>query len=340
MGKQTALIRRTVPFSALIALVCGVMVLSAVFMGSLIPKQVISFIAPRGDHLRLHLMDIRTQLIQQVASQPVTICCPVWSPDGQKIAFAGTPTTSFVFNLDDGETYPVTPQSVSGFVSSWSPDGEQLLVEAFDDLYRIDVDGQHLLPLTSQDSTVSDAEWSPDNRFIVFVSERDGNREVYRVDKDGGEVQRLTHHPTRDYDPNISPDGSMIAFVSQRDGNDELYIMNADGSNLHRVTLTDFNEANPLWSPDGTHILFISQLGFTLPSSIGVVNADGSNLHYIVGRTTFSGLARWSPDGKFIAYISQERGGSTEIYMVHPDGNNRRRLTDNAILDTYPAWQP
>ncbi len=40
--------------------------------------------------------------------------------------------------------------------------------------------------------------WSPDGTQIVFVSDRDGNREIYLMDADGTSARRLTVNPARD----------------------------------------------------------------------------------------------------------------------------------------------
>src|SRR5687768_6862392 len=55
---------------------------------------------------------------------------------------------------------------------------------------------------------------------IVFVSNRDGNREIYRMNQDGSALTRLTYKVDAwDGDPRLSPDGHRIAFTTDRDGN-------------------------------------------------------------------------------------------------------------------------
>ena len=45
----------------------------------------------------------------------------------------------------------------------------------------------------------------PSTSRIVFVSTRDGDRDVYVMNADGSAQTRLTTHPGRDFDPGWSP---------------------------------------------------------------------------------------------------------------------------------------
>jgi hypothetical protein len=82
---------------------------------------------------------------------------------------------------------------------------------------------------------------------IVFVSSRDGNREIYSMNADGSDVRRLTNNPAPDYSPAPSPDGRRIVFVSERDGNPNIYSMNADGSDQRRLTTSTVADEQPAW---------------------------------------------------------------------------------------------
>lgn len=47
--------------------------------------------------------------------------------------------------------------------------------------------------------------WSPDGKWIVFMSERDGDKEIYIMDALGGQVTNLTNLPSSDFDPAWQP---------------------------------------------------------------------------------------------------------------------------------------
>jgi Tol biopolymer transport system component/predicted Ser/Thr protein kinase len=172
---------------------------------------------------------------------------------------------------------------------------------------------------------------------IVFVSERDGNREIYTMNSDGTDQRRLTTNPAKDWDPAWSPDGTTIAFHSERDGNTEIYVMNPDGSDQHNLTNNHAGDYHPTWSPDSTKIAFGSDRDGK--AEIYVMNADGSNVVRVTHDNDNNGWAAWSPDGGRIAY-SSSRDGNPEIYVINVDGSNPVRLTNNPANDTAPAWSP
>ena len=93
---------------------------------------------------------------------------------------------------------------------------------------------------------------------IVFVSNRDGNRDIYSMDVNENNLVQLTDHPAFDGYPACSPDGRRIAFISERGLTSDLYVMDSDGNNVIRLTHDNFFESRASWSPDGTRIAFSS----------------------------------------------------------------------------------
>lgn len=79
--------------------------------------------------------------------------------------------------------------------------------------------------------------WSPDGRYVVFMSKDRGGEsswEIYRLTWGTGEIIRLTDRNIKqDGLPTISPDGKWVAFMSDRDGFWRLYYVSIDGGPVH-----------------------------------------------------------------------------------------------------------
>jgi dipeptidyl aminopeptidase/acylaminoacyl peptidase len=67
--------------------------------------------------------------------------------------------------------------------------------------------------LTSARKSSSQPAWSPDGKWLAFVSDRDGKRQIYRIAIDGGEAERLTNADEGVNAFAWAPDSERIAFT-------------------------------------------------------------------------------------------------------------------------------
>jgi hypothetical protein len=177
--------------------------------------------------------------------------------------------------------------------------------------------------------------WSPDGRFVAFVSERDGNREIYVMKGDGTQQVNLTNHLSEDWAPAWSPDGTSIAFSSYRDGNWEIYVMGSDGSDPVRLTDNSAADYGPCWSPDSRQIAFHSNRDGNW--EIYVIDRDGGGLRRVTEDDATDFAPAWSPDGTMIAFESY-RDGNMEIYLWDVNGSERNISNDPYSNEHGPAW--
>jgi Tol biopolymer transport system component len=247
--------------------------------------------------------------LTQLTKNAVTDGGPVWSPDGQRIAYASNPNAG-----NNAEIYVMGP------------------------------DGSNPTRLTTEPGVDFEPAWSPDGQHIAFASDRDGNLEIYVMGADGSNPTRLTNDPGSDLDPAWSPDGQKIAFDSARApyGPDaEIYVMGADGSNPTPVTNNAATDWEPAWSPDGQKIVFSSnRAGAVLDFDIYVMGADGSAQTPLTTDHGFNRAPVWSPDGQKIAFNGTRADGQ-KVRIVNADGSGETRLTDTpaAARESAPAWQ-
>jgi Tol biopolymer transport system component len=167
----------------------------------------------------------------------------VWSPDSRRIAF-GNNAGLFVQNAD-GTGTPERLLEAAAFPLSWSENDEILYRiqregSAEFDLGALGIDGEPApREILSLGLAMPRAQWSPDQRWLAYVSEESGRAEIYvrpypdidsgrwQVSSDGGE------------DPHWSDDGSALFFLGPR------VVMRADVENAESFR---FDTPEPLFS--------------------------------------------------------------------------------------------
>lgn len=144
-------------------------------------------------------------------------------------AFALLAGALFVIaNADLGvaETHPFSVHDIMAMqrLSSpvASPDGRQIVFvcgktdlnanKVRTDLWLVNADGQNLRQLTTDPGGDFNPRWSPDGKFVWFLSTRSGSSQVWRIPVSGGEAQKVTDLPLDVSNLQISPDGRHLAF--------------------------------------------------------------------------------------------------------------------------------
>jgi TolB protein len=170
---------------------------------------------------------------------------------------------------------------------------------------------------------------------IVFVSDRDKNKEIYAMDFDGRNVRSLTAHKSL----SISPSGNAhrIVYTSYVHLYPELYSMNVDGSDKKEIPTGIELNASPSLSPDGSQIAFAgSQRGNT---DIYVIGAGGGNLRRLTNTRSLEAAPRWSPTGRQILYTSDQTG-VPQIWLMEAEGTGARQFTFAGNWNDEGSWSP
>jgi len=105
-----------------------------------------------------------------------------------------------------------------------SPDGRSIIyvlttsdfqrAKRVSHIWMMNLDGQNARQLTTGDKSENSAAFSPDGKWISYVSAKDGTPQLYVMPAAGAEAKKLTNISTGVADPLWSPDGKWIAFSS------------------------------------------------------------------------------------------------------------------------------
>jgi TolB protein len=245
----------------------------------------------------------------------------------------------FVMDYDGANPTAITGNQTINLSPRWSPDGRLIAYTSYrngnPDLFVLNFDSGRRDVVSSQPGLNATPGWSPDGQWLAFAMRSGGGTNLHLLPKGGGTPRPLTTGPSIAVSPSFSPNGRQIAFNSDRGGNPQVYVMDVDGTNMRRVTFQGNYNASPRWSPRGEKIAFMCRLA---GNQICLINPDGSGLQQLTSQGANEDPT-WSSDGRHLVFTST-RMGPRDIFSMHADGTEQRRLTNNGRDNYLPDWSP
>jgi Tol biopolymer transport system component/predicted Ser/Thr protein kinase len=272
-----------------------------------------------------------------------------WSPDGQQIVYANG-VDLYRANSDGTDSRKLI--SLPGIAHSlqWSPDGSVLRFSVRDpktnsnSLWEVAADGTHLHPLLAGWNRAPSeccGNWTPDGRYFLFQSARNGVSNVWAILEKGGPFRKTTGEPV------VLTAGPMnfLAPVPSKDGK-KLFVIGVqargelvryDSKTRQFVPyLGGISAEGVTFSRDGIWVAHVAYPEGTLWRS----KADGSERLQLGFAPMRAFQPTWSPDGKRIAFMATTPGKRWQIYVVSAGGGNPQQMTTDERNHGDPDWSP
>jgi len=278
----------------------------------------------------IFLLTVSAAFAQSPAKRPIntsdiyrlqTVSDPHVSPDGNWVAFS-------LATVDKEKD----KRNVDVWMTSW--------------------DGKQSIQLTSSPDGESSPRWSPDGRYLSFLSSRtsDKGTQLWIMDRRGGEGKKLTDLKGELEDYEWAPDGKKIALVVRDKSYADtakskvrqpyvidryhfkadvkgyldrrgahLYLFDVATKTLDTLTRGAYDEESPVWSPDSRQIAFVSNRtedpDKNENTDLYVIDAKkGASMKQLTNWPGRDNEPTWSPDGKRIAYL---RSTSSSNYIMY-----------------------
>ena len=261
---------------------------------------------------------------------------PNWSPDGKYlIANSGGAIYKLVLKQDgtaEPEKLAIPADYQCNNDKAISPDGRKIAFSATvpphkgSQVFLADVDGNNA-KLMTPDSPSYFHGWSPDNRTLAFVAQRNGSGQfdIYGIPAAGGPEKQLTSNIHHDDGPDYSPDGKWIYINSDRSGKQAIWRFPAEGAGpndekAEMVVNDGLEDWFPHISPDGKKMVYIGYPAGTpthnprdvhIELKLVAIDHDkvSNSQKELVGASGGQGTMNvnsWAPDSMRFAYVTYE----------------------------------
>jgi eukaryotic-like serine/threonine-protein kinase len=240
------------------------------------------------------------------------------------------------------------PESFYIFWLRWSPDRKVLRFDgngpAGDTTWEMNPDGSNLHQLFAdwhEQKNAAQGNWTPDGKYFVFQSCRNGRCDLWTVRERGDLFHKVSHEPMRLTagplsleSPQPSTDGKKIFAVGSQ-LRAELVRYDAKAAQFAPY-LGGISATNVSFSSDGQWVSYVTWPEGELWRS----RMDGSEKLQLTSAPMLVEWAEWSPDSSQLAVVGGQPGGHEHLFLVSAGTGSSRRIDTQELSIHYAGWAP
>ena len=272
-----------------------------------------------------------------------------WSRGGERILYANG-SSLFSAKNDGTESRKLVTTAGIPLYPRWSPDGNSFRFTLSDprdnssSLWEASADGTRLHPLLpgwNNPPAECCGNWTPDGKYFIFQSARNGRNDIWAIREKGRLFQKATRRPVRLTAGPLDISGPVPSTDGKR-----LFVI---GAQL-RGELARYDSKSQEFAPfipglsaewldfsrDGKWIVYVAFPEATVWRS----RVDGSERLQLTYPPMVGAMPAWAPDGKRIAFVDVEPGRPMKIYTISADGGSPQQAMPGDQNEVNPTWSP
>lgn len=219
--------------------------------------------------LQLWKYGLTDSVDEQLTDLPEDCADPVWSPDGQFVAFIAIDSATSadrvaVLTLDDGEVAFLTPDSQDCETPCWSPDGGTIAYAKFDSsgytrLYSVPAEGGEELLLSTESCDYSSPHYVSEGVLVYAREGTSGWTHIFKLNVNEMNETQLTTEGREHECPMAVPGYGAVAFETVDDsGWTQIGLVGLEGGE-RKLTTASADFESPVVCADGPDVYCVKQ---------------------------------------------------------------------------------
>ena len=204
------------------------------------------------------------------------------------------------------------------------------------DIYAIDGETGAPVRLTSAAGNDLAPAWSPNNKKIAFLSERNGDSALWVMDSLGDSKSQISDAGVEVVDFRWSPDSSKIGVEIVVEGNHSIHVIEVETKDSIALTARGEDVRIGDWSPDGQWLVYSAIAG----DESGVRRRNPTGVDEITLSIGNDIDARWSKNGQWISFKRKDDDGSTRLIVMDKDGDKETVVASGISVTNKHDWAP